>query len=140
MLAAFAARRFCVQNRLVLTGVQMPPLPLRLMIVQLAFAPAVRTRPTCNLTVLQIHVHFAFVQFQFHPLHKPRFFNSQNLSVQFAILHPAIVASAPLPALPTHYKAGIPVFLRTSTRAVRASDEWRLIQENLKTLAEWQAG
>jgi hypothetical protein len=36
VLTAFAARRFGVQNRLILAGVQMPPLAFRLMVVQLA--------------------------------------------------------------------------------------------------------
>jgi len=65
------------------------------MVVQLATHPAFRARPTGHLPVLlpmvQIHMHFAFRQLQFHSFHQPRRFEPKNFSVKFAILHSMIV-------------------------------------------------
>src|SRR5262249_52272521 len=52
-------------------------------------------------------MHFAFRQLQLYSFHPPECFDSQNLSVKLAILHPLIVASQ----IATHYKAGIPIFI-----------------------------
>jgi hypothetical protein len=91
---------------LILAGVQMPPLPFPLMVIQLAVRAAFRAGPTRYLTVLQINVHFAVSQLQFNSFHQPGRFDSQNLSIKFPILHALIVASQHL----AHYKAGIPEF------------------------------
>jgi hypothetical protein len=82
----------------------MPPLPFPLMVIQLAVRAAFRAGPTPYLTVLQINVHFALNQLQLNSFHQPGRFDSQNLSIKFAILHALIVASEHL----AHYKAGIP--------------------------------
>jgi hypothetical protein len=100
-----APRRPGVQYGLILAGVQMPPLPLPLMVIQLAVRPAFRAAPTRYLTVLQINVHFAVGHLQLNSFHQPGRFDSQNLSIKFAILHALIVASEHL----AHYKAGIPL-------------------------------
>jgi hypothetical protein len=99
-----------VQNSLLLAGVQVPPTPLLLMVIQPASHPAFQARPTLQLLVLQIYGHLALAQLQFHSFHGPGCFNSQNLSVQFTILHPPIVASGvrdPLQTLNSRkWKAG----------------------------------
>ena len=62
MLGAFGPRWPGVQNRLILAGVQMPPLPFPLMVIQLATHSAFRARPTRHLAVFQIDVHFPLGQ------------------------------------------------------------------------------
>jgi hypothetical protein len=46
VLPALGSRRLGMQDGLVLAGVQLTPLPLRLMVVQLRRRPAFRTRPS----------------------------------------------------------------------------------------------
>ncbi len=53
MLMAVGAGRSCVQDGSELTGVEMAPLPLWLMIVKRARRPAVRARPLEPLTVAE---------------------------------------------------------------------------------------
>jgi hypothetical protein len=74
MLPAFAARRFGMQNGLILTGVQVPPAALRLMVVQLARRPTFRARPVDHVVMSQVEVNLAALQLQFHRVHKPRGF------------------------------------------------------------------
>lgn len=62
MLAAFAPRRFGVQERLLLARVQMPPLALRLMVVELAGSPAFRAGPIVHVVVSQANVNLALLQ------------------------------------------------------------------------------
>jgi hypothetical protein len=64
MLTAFAAWRLGVQDRLILTGVQVPPSPLGLMIVQLAGRSALRAWPVNHLVVPEVNVDLAGLQFQ----------------------------------------------------------------------------
>ena len=59
MLRTFGPRWPGVQYGLILAGIQMPPLPFPLMVIQLAVRAAFRAGPTRYLTVLQINVHFA---------------------------------------------------------------------------------
>src|SRR5579863_9897108 len=92
MLAALGPRWPGVKNGLILAGVQMPPLSLPLMVVQLATRFAFRARPTRHLPVLQVYVYFALAQLEFHSFHKPGRLDPQNLPVQFTILHPPIFA------------------------------------------------
>jgi len=51
-----------MQDRLVLTGVQMMPVPLWLMIVQPTLRPTLGTWPVHHLTVVQVDVHLALSQ------------------------------------------------------------------------------
>jgi hypothetical protein len=85
--AALAARRFGLQDRAVLTGIQVAPLPLGLMIVEGAVVSAFRTGPLHLVLVGEIDVHLALLQFQFDSFDSPGSRNSQNLTVQFGILH-----------------------------------------------------
>src|SRR5215216_2792184 len=88
MLGTIRSWRRRVQDRLVLTGVQVPPLTFRLMIVQPAFPSTFWAGPKLIL-VIQVHSDsaFAFVQLQFHSSDVPRRTYSQNLFVKLAILH-----------------------------------------------------
>src|SRR5579864_427690 len=87
MLTTIAPWRRGVQDRSILAGVQMPPLPLGLMIVQWAALPALRTRPLRFRRVLQKNVHFLHLQLKLDSFHSPRGLNTQNLRVQLPVLH-----------------------------------------------------
>jgi hypothetical protein len=56
VVAALAARRFGVHDGLILASIQVSPLPLRLMVVQLARHPALWTRPIDHVVVCQANV------------------------------------------------------------------------------------
>ena len=79
MFPAFRSRWPCMQDGLVLTGVQMPPFSFGLMIIQPTTFLALRTRPLLLLFVFQINVYFAVRKLQLHSLHEPRCFDPQNL-------------------------------------------------------------
>jgi len=66
VLAAFTPRRLGVQNRLILARVQMPPLPLGLMVVQFASRTTFRTFPIDHVMVGETNVDLTDLQFQFH--------------------------------------------------------------------------
>ena len=102
MVPTFGTRRLGMENRLILAGVQVPPPALRLMVVQFAGRPALRTRPIDQLMMSQVDVDLAALQFQIHRIHKPRGFNPQNAPIQLVILHAGIVAFC-RPASQTHY-------------------------------------
>lgn len=87
MLTAFAARRLGMQDRLVLAGVQMPPAPLWLVIVEFALRSAFRTGPVDHLLVPQVNVNLASLQLQLHRIYKPGSLNSENAPIEFVILH-----------------------------------------------------
>jgi hypothetical protein len=87
MLAALTAWRCGVQNGAVLTGIQVPPLPLRLMVVQGTAGAAFGARPFLFVVMSQVDVHLALLQLQFHALDSPRIGDPQNTAVQFGILH-----------------------------------------------------
>ena len=76
MVAAFAPRRFGVQNRLILAGIQVAPLPLRLMVVQFAGRAAFRAPPIDHVTVPETNMDLAGM------------LNSENTAIEFVILHP----------------------------------------------------
>ena len=78
-----------MQDGLILTGVQVPPLPLRLVIVKGTFSPALRTWPRLILSMIQINSYrsLSLIQFQFHPFDIPRRTNSQNLLIELSVLH-----------------------------------------------------
>src|SRR5712692_6291733 len=59
VLAALDARRPGVQNRLVLTSIQVSPTLLRLVVIQLAGRPAFRTWPVRRRCMLQMHMHLS---------------------------------------------------------------------------------
>lgn len=56
MFGAVAARRLSVQNRAELAGVEMPPTPFRLMVVERACRAALRASPTRLLIVIEVDV------------------------------------------------------------------------------------
>jgi hypothetical protein len=93
MFSAVAARRFRMQDRLILTGVQMPPAALWLMVVERARLAALRTRPLDSLFVHQMNVNFSILQLQLNLIHSPRGSNPQDLSIQFLVLHLPIMNS-----------------------------------------------
>ena len=82
-----------MQDRLILTGVQMPPPPFRLMVVERARLAALRTRPLDSLLVHQMNVNFSILQLQLNLIHSPRGSNPQDLSIQFLVLHLPIMNS-----------------------------------------------
>src|SRR5258708_34798298 len=59
MVRAVAAQRFGMQDRLILTGVQMPPPAFRLVVVERARLAALRTRPLCSSSMDQMYVNFS---------------------------------------------------------------------------------
>src|SRR5271166_2937254 len=63
MRGAVAARRFGMQDRLILTGVQMPPPAFGLMIVEWAWLAALRTRPLYSGLMNQMNVNFSIPNF-----------------------------------------------------------------------------
>jgi hypothetical protein len=95
MLVALTPRRLGVQDRLVLAGVQVTPLPLRLMIVLPARLAALRAQPLPHLAVIKVNVHLARFQLQLDSLHFPRRLDAQYAPIKLMILHPQIVAWLP---------------------------------------------
>src|ERR1700730_251526 len=93
MFGAVAARRLRMQDRLILTGVQMPPAALWPMVVERARLAALRTRPLDSLLVHQMNVNFSILQLQLNLIHSPRGSNPQDLSIQFLVLHLPIMNS-----------------------------------------------
>src|ERR1700691_2519640 len=93
MFSAVAARRFRMQDRLILTGVQMPPAALRLMVVERARLAALRTRALDSLFVHQMNVNFPIRHLQLNVVHSPGGSNPQNLVIQSVILHLPIMNS-----------------------------------------------
>jgi hypothetical protein len=49
-------------------------------------------KPTAVVLMGEVDVHLSLLQFQFHSLHLPRSFDTQNASIQFMILHSVILA------------------------------------------------
>ena len=92
MFGTIAARHSGMQHGPVLAGVQMPPLPLGLMVKQRAGLLALWAPPFDFLFVFQVNVNLSLLQLQIHALHIPGRFNSQNLSIKFSVLHADIVA------------------------------------------------
>ena len=82
MVAAFAARRR-VQDGLMLTSIQVSPLPLRLMVVQVARRPALWAGLIDHAMVCQAHVNLSHRQLQFHLLHVPRSLDFKNAPMKF---------------------------------------------------------
>src|SRR5260370_18134536 len=86
VLTTLTARRCGMQNGAVLTGIQMPPLPLGLMIVESTTGSAFGTGPLAFVFMGQIDVHLALLQLEFHALDSPRRRDAPNTAVQFPIL------------------------------------------------------
>ena len=100
VLGTISPRHLGMQDRAILTGIQVPPTPLRLVIVQRTGSATLRARPRRRCRVCQIHMHLAFPQFQLYAIHTPRRSNSQNLLVQLTVLHDAL----PLPEKASSYR------------------------------------
>src|SRR5258708_2177360 len=62
MLSAVAARRFGMQDRLILTSVQMPPTTFRLMIIERTRLAALRTQPRYTGFMDQMNVNLSIGQ------------------------------------------------------------------------------
>src|SRR5437667_10926632 len=75
VLGALQARRRGMQNSSILTGVQMSPCPLRLMIVERADGAAFGTSPLRLVLMGEVDMHLTLWEFQFDSLHLPRSFN-----------------------------------------------------------------
>jgi hypothetical protein len=95
-----------MQDRPVLASVQMPPLPLWLMVVLWARFPTLWARPLLNLVVFKMNVNLALSELQFHLFNEPGSPDPQNLCVQLSVLHGPHFPMQN--RLPSHYKAGIP--------------------------------
>ncbi len=78
------------------TSVQVPPAALRLVIVKRTTLPAFRAEPLKARITREMHMNFAFAQFQIGALHTPRFSHSQNLGIQLLVLHLIIIRTCPL--------------------------------------------
>jgi hypothetical protein len=79
-----------MQNGSILTGVQMSPFPLRLMIVERAEDTAFGTSPLRVVLMGEVDVHLPLLELQFYSLHLPRSFNTEDESIGFMILHSMI--------------------------------------------------
>lgn len=88
VVPTFASWRLRMQNRLILAGVQVPALPFRLMVVQLAGRTAFRALPIDQVIVSEINVDFAGFQFQIHRVYEPGTLNPENAPIELVILHP----------------------------------------------------
>ena len=75
-----------MQNRLILTGVQMPPPALWLMVVERARLAALRTGPLQTRFMHQMNMNFPIRHLQLNAVHSPGGLNPQNLGIQFVIL------------------------------------------------------
>src|SRR4030042_1902405 len=87
MLSAVNPRRAAMKKRLELTTVQMTPRSLRSMVIQRCQGSTFRTGPTDLSRMGRPHIHPLILQIQRHPFHRPRFFNPQQVTVQFSVLH-----------------------------------------------------
>src|SRR5208283_5087639 len=103
MVAALASRWLGMQDGLILAGIQVSPLPLRLVVVQLARRTAFRARPIDHLMVCQANVDLPHFQLQFHRVHVPGGLDSENAPIKLTILHsrnsrtpPSEAAAVPL--------------------------------------------
>src|SRR5438046_1682051 len=83
-----------VQDRLVLASVQVPPAPLRLMIVGFRLRSHTPYSPMPHVLMRQAHVDLC--QLQVHPFHLPWGSDPQNSSIQFPILHAGNCRTNPL--------------------------------------------
>ena len=81
VLGAVAARRPGVQDRAVLTGVEVTPAAFGLMIVECAHGAALAARPADLLVVFEEDVDFAVGSAQLHSHDFPGTFDAQNLAV-----------------------------------------------------------
>jgi hypothetical protein len=77
------------RNRL--ASIQVPPTPLRLMVIELGGGATFRARPIFAPRMVEVHVDLSGRQLQFHSFHMPGRFNAQNPPIQFTILHTFIV-------------------------------------------------
>src|SRR5678809_706215 len=75
-----------MQDRSVLTGIQMSPSAFRLVVVDPTYPSTIGASPLA-LLMLQMDVNLAGFQLQLHMVHSPRGFDSQYSSVEFAVLH-----------------------------------------------------
>jgi hypothetical protein len=66
VLVAFAPGRLGMQDRLILACVQVPPPTLRLMVVQFAGRPTLRTRPIDHLVMPEKNVDLAHFELQIY--------------------------------------------------------------------------
>ena len=82
-----------MQDRLILTGVQMPPAALWLMVVERARLAALRTRPLHTGVMDQMNMNFPIGHLQLDTVDTPRGLNPQDLGIQFVILHLPIMNS-----------------------------------------------
>ena len=82
-----------MQDRLIMTGVQMPPAALWLVVVERARLAALGTGPQQTGFVHQMNVNFPISLLQLNAVHSPGGLNPQNLGIQFVILHLPIMNS-----------------------------------------------
>jgi len=87
MLSAVYPGRTGMKQRLELTTVQMRPRPLRRMIIHRSHRSTLRTGPTDLLRMSHPYIHPLTFHIQRHSFHRPRFFNAQQVTVKFGILH-----------------------------------------------------
>lgn len=76
-----------MQDRLVLTGVQMTPGPGWLVVVQVAGRAALRALPRNTTGMIQENMNLPLLQFQFHAFDIPRIGNPENLSIKLSVLN-----------------------------------------------------
>jgi hypothetical protein len=76
-----------VQDRFVLAGLQMPPSPRGLVVVQVAQGAALRARPLSSNRIVQENVDFPFVEFQFHTFDIAGIGDPKNLGTKLSVLN-----------------------------------------------------
>ena len=85
----------------VLTGVEMAPHALGLMVVEPTLVLASGAAPAPALAVPQVDVDLALGQSKLDVFHSPRRGNSQNLGIELAVLHRTVMVRRPaLPRAP----------------------------------------
>jgi hypothetical protein len=84
---ALAARRPRMQDGLILKDIQVTPTALRLMIVQLAATPTLRTRPVYAAAVAKKDMNLAFLQPKVDPIDLPRRLDAEQFAEHLPIVH-----------------------------------------------------
>jgi hypothetical protein len=91
-----------VKIGLKLTGVQMTPDPLRLMLINRKKLPALGTRPANLFIMDHLNIYPFSLDGKFHLAHSPGLFNTQNLTIKFLNFHNLAPFGAILSHLVTH--------------------------------------
>jgi len=87
MIRALRPRKSCMEKRLALAGVQMPPNPLLGVIINGCVPPTLRTAPLRSPGLLHPNINPAGCQVQFHLAYAPRIRQTQKFLIKFCVFH-----------------------------------------------------